>query len=151
MLATETKPFSIPSPQDKREYFTFLLRQIRPWAVLSAWLPNLSPQENKARNAALLADLHFTHDRYYRNSIYEQDGHWKGDHEESFLVFGMPKSEALHWGEKYGQECILHSEDIGEVVVSEEDYVSEKWNGGNYSSTFISPYDQIHWYAEVKS
>lgn len=136
-------------PVDKRSEFIFLLRQTRPFCVLSASLSHLSPQENASRNALLLADLHFTSNGYYRKSIYEQDGHWKGEKEDSFLVFGMPIWEAQKLADKYGQESFLHSSEITDVVVSEGE-VSEKWNGGNYSSTFISPYDQVHWYAEVK-
>lgn len=36
-----------------------------------------------------------------KKSIYEQDGHWKGEKEDSFLVFGMPIWEAQKLADKY--------------------------------------------------
>jgi len=136
-----------------REEFLRDLRQVKPWAIISSYRPQFSELENKARSANLLADLVTLDNGYYRDSVFDQDGWWDGVKEESYLVFGMPKDQALALGRKYEQDSVLHSEDVKSIY----EYIppfgypeDDPLDFDSYSITYLSPDETITWVAELK-
>ena len=128
-----------------KEQLKIDLLTFRPWVVISAWKSDLSDEVNHARHALLWTDLVTLDNGYYAKSIYDQDGWWNGEKEESYLVFGMPNHVAQWLAKKYGQKSILHSEYVIEV----EFFDTPPENLVSYSSTFISPDEQVHWVADI--
>jgi hypothetical protein len=73
----------------------------RQWVGISGWRSGASAEENAAANAALRSTLER---RGYRPI--EVDGYYDG-HEKSFIVFGMPNSEAMELGRRFKQESVV--------------------------------------------
>lgn len=81
----------------------------RTWAFLTAWNPGSHPMpftENQQRNAGLAEELKPWKVMYGRGI--PDHGDWTP--EESFLVLGIVKEDALMLGVKWGQHAILYGE-----------------------------------------
>ncbi len=76
------------------------------WMFITAHNPGsrkLSDNENSERNSSLLADLD-SYKVFKGRGIGDTE---KWDPEESYLVLGIPLSEATALGKKYGQNAIV--------------------------------------------
>lgn len=78
---------------------------------MSAELSTLSHEENTRRTALLMRDLFELTSRFMR-----VDGAYNGVKERSFMIDddAMSIYQALEFASKYGQESILHVNDLGE-------------------------------------
>ncbi len=76
------------------------------WMFITAHNPGsrkLNDKENSERNSSLLADLN-SYKVFKGRGIGDTE---KWDPEESYLVLGIPLSEATALGKKYGQNAIV--------------------------------------------
>lgn len=89
----------------------FQLKQVSPWAVISA-SKGKSRHEDSANNAALWAELVTLDNGFYKSSIRETRGVYKGQSEDSFLVLGLPLDKAIYLGELFGQESVLTNQGL---------------------------------------
>lgn len=84
------------------------LEEHQPWAYITAWNPQskpLSATENTQRNQALEKELQAKGLTYYTGKGVPDTGDWVP--EESFLILGLSKKEAIKMGQVYEQKAIV--------------------------------------------
>jgi hypothetical protein len=80
-------------------------RGLRAWAYLTAWNPGSRPlplDENRRRQRELVA--HLGDWQWLRGRAEADDGTWS---EESLLVLGLPREDAMALGREFGQNAVL--------------------------------------------
>lgn len=90
--------------------------EVEQWAYITAWNPGselLSPLENHERQKELEGELREAGYSFFRGSGVPDNDDW--DAEESVLVLGISRSEAVRLGVAYGQNAIVHGP-LGEVA-----------------------------------
>ncbi len=84
-----------------------LIKPLKKWAFITAYNPLpkiLSDDENKTRNKQLRQDAENLGFQVYTGYGISKDKCWK---EDSFLIVGIDKIEAIQLGAKYGQLAIV--------------------------------------------
>ncbi len=84
------------------------LPELKEWAFITAWNPNskeLTPEENKQRNANLLDDIRSKGYTTHLGCGSLQDGNWS---EDSFFIENISKEEALFYALKYEQCAFVY-------------------------------------------
>ena len=93
------------------------LEEVDSYAFITAWNPfskTVSDEENHTANEALKSEL--GQYRIYEGiGIPKQPSKWEG--EQSFLVLGINKDEAIRLGTKYEQNAIIYGEAGSEPVL----------------------------------
>lgn len=95
---------------ERSDALIHLLRSARitEWAFITAYNPGsevLPRAENLRRNRVLESDLHSRGYSYYPGEGRSEDGSWQP--ERSFLILGIPETEATRLGKKFSQSAIL--------------------------------------------
>lgn len=84
-----------------------LIKPLKQWAFITAYNPLpkiLSDNENKSRNSKLKQDAEKLGFQVYTGYGIAKNKSWK---EDSFLIVGIDKKEAIQLGAKYGQLAIV--------------------------------------------
>lgn len=92
----------------KEANFKNTLPELKEWAFITAWNPNsieLTPEENKQRNACLLDDINSNGYASHLGRGISQDGKWP---EDSFFIENISKEEALFYALKYEQCAFVY-------------------------------------------
>ena len=79
------------------------------WCFITAWNPKSTPltqQQNKANNQILEQELDQRGYSYFKGQGEADEGNWPA--EESFLVLGTPKKNAIALGKQFEQHAILY-------------------------------------------
>ena len=90
-------------------------------AFITAWNPrsmNLEPEENQRQNLKLQKDIDNLGLRYFKGYGVGMDGEWPA--EESYLILGLPRIEAMDLAVKYEQNAFVYCQkgQPNEVVIT---------------------------------
>ena len=80
----------------------------RCWAFITAWNPGSKkrePTENRKRQDQLEAEIKQAGYFFYRGAGVPDRGDWQP--EDSMLIFGLNRDQALEVGKRYGQAAIV--------------------------------------------
>lgn len=81
------------------------------WAFITAWNPKsslLSTKENDSRHQKLVEIVKNTGYPYFEGKGIGNSGEWEP--ETSLLILGISKTEALRFGQQFGQNAIVFGE-----------------------------------------